>query len=214
MRVLHVIPSIAPCYGGPSRLVLDTCEALRNAGVDAEVATTNADESADLPIPDELPAMVQGVPVYFFARQNRWRYKFSWNLTNWLKRNVGQYDLLHIHALFSYSTAAAAFYARKFKVPYIMLPHGMLGPWPIRNRRLLKSIYLNAVEKKNLARAAAVHFTAEDELRTSVVAGRANFVLPYIVNLGTHAGARLSSKSDARVRILYMSRLDPKKGIE
>src|SRR6266550_2170714 len=144
LKVLHVIPAVAACYGGPSRVVLHTCKTLRNEGVEAEIATTNADGNFNLPIPKDSPTLVDGVPVYFFERQRPWDYKFSWNLTKWLKRNVPNYDLLHIHAVFSYSTAAAAFYARKHGIPYIMLPHGMLAPWPLRQNWVLKQVYLRA----------------------------------------------------------------------
>ncbi|HMH44889.1 MAG TPA: glycosyltransferase [Pyrinomonadaceae bacterium] len=214
MRVLHVIPAIADCYGGPSKVVFDTCKALRDEGVDAEIATTNASEGGNLPMPASLPTILEDVPVYVFERRPEWRYKVSRDLTTWLNQNVGNYDLLHIHALFSYSTAAAAYCARRHHVPYIMLPHGMLAPWPIQNKRLRKSIYLKAVEKNNISRAAAVHFTTEDELRTSVLTGRANFVLPYIISLATSVDGTVSSKPDSRPQILYLSRLDPKKGIE
>src|SRR5258708_1743592 len=108
VKVLHVIPAVAACYGGPSRVVLDTCKTLRNEGIEVEIATTNADGNLNLPIPDDSPTFVNGVPVYFFERQQPWDYKFSWGLTRWLKRNVASYDLLHIHAVFSYSTAVAA----------------------------------------------------------------------------------------------------------
>jgi glycosyltransferase involved in cell wall biosynthesis len=214
MRVLHVIPSIAARDGGPSKVVLDTCKALRSAGIEAEIATTNADGERNLPIPKEMPSLVDGVPVYFFRRQSRWRYKFSWDLTKWLKHNVANYDLLHLHALFSYSTAAAANYARKRGVPYILLPHGMLGPWPLQKRRLLKKLYLKLVEERNLEDAAAVHFTAEDELLTSAFVGRSRFVLPYVVDLFSETNGNRSPAETRRTRILYLSRLDPKKGVD
>jgi glycosyltransferase involved in cell wall biosynthesis len=213
MKVLHVIPAIAACYGGPSKVVLDTCRALRDAGIDAEIATTNADESGDVPIPNELPVMVKGVPVYFFARQNRWRYKFSWSLTKWLKRNVDQYDLLHLHALFSYSTTAGAHFARKRSIPYIVLPHGMLAPWAIQRRRFFKKSYLKLIEQRNLDRAAAVQFTVEEELNSSAFSGRSNLVLPYVIDLTNHQnGFRREGSSSPR--ILFLSRLHPKKGID
>src|SRR3954464_1587323 len=100
MRVLHVIPSIAACYGGPSKVILDTCKALRNAGIDAEIATTNADENGDLALTPSQPTNVAGVPTYFFQRHWGLRYKFSWGLTRWLGHNVRNYDLLNIHAVF------------------------------------------------------------------------------------------------------------------
>jgi len=214
VKVLHVIPAVAACYGGPSRAVLDTCRTLRKEGIEAEIATTNADGNVNLPIPEDAPTLVDGVPVHFFERQRPWDYKFSWGLTRWLKRNVAGYDLLHLHAVFSYSTAVAAFYARKHAIPYIMLPHGMLTPWPVRQNWLLKQVYLKMIERRNLEGAAAVQFTAEEELRTSVVRGRFNFVLPCIVDLETN-GNRLRPKPDpTRLRILFLSRIDPKKGID
>jgi glycosyltransferase involved in cell wall biosynthesis len=213
MKVLHVIPAIAACYGGPSKVVIDTCRALRDAGIDADIATTNADENGDLRIPVDVPALVDGVPVYFFPRQNRWRYKPSWGLTRWLRDNVTRYDLLHIHALFSYSTVVAARYARKYNVPYIMLPHGTLSAWPLRKNLMAKKIYLTVIEKKNLKRAAAVHFTAEDELLTSVAVGRSNFVLPYVVDLAVSGNACVAGRA-SQPRILFLSRIDPKKGLD
>src|SRR5436190_4675970 len=213
MKVLHVIPSIADCYGGPSKVILDTCRALRAAGIAAEIATTNADEEDDSPIPDELPVIVNDVPVYFFARQNRWSYKFSWNLTRWLKQNVTQYNLLHLHALFSYSTTAAAHFARKQLIPYIVLPHGMLAPWAIKQKRFLKQPYLRLIEQRNLEHAAAVQFTAEEELNSSAFRGQSNIVLPCVIDLAIQRNGHRREPSD-RPRILFLSRLHPKKGID
>jgi glycosyltransferase involved in cell wall biosynthesis len=212
MRVLHVIPAIAACYGGPSKVVLDTSKALRRAGVDAEIATTNADENGDIPLPVNQPASIDGVPLYFFRRHGTLRYKISWGLTRWLDQNVRNYDLLHIHAVFSYSTAAAAYYARKHRVPYLIVPHGMLNPWPLQQNGLLKSLYLSAIERRNLTRAAAVHFAVEDEFSNSIVKGHANLALPYVLDLTMHPNGNMPSH--AKPRILFLSRLDPKKGIE
>ena len=41
MRVLHVIPSISPLRGGPSRSVIDMVATLRLQDVDAAILTTN-----------------------------------------------------------------------------------------------------------------------------------------------------------------------------
>lgn len=212
MKVLHVIPAIAACYGGPSKVVVDTCRALRDAGVEAEIATTNADEHGGLLLPAQQPANVAGVPVYLFRRNGTLRYKVSWGLTRWLDQHVRDYDLLHIHAVFSYSTAAAAYYARRDSVPYLMVPHGMLNPWPLQQNGWLKKVYLTAIEKRNLIRAAAVHFAVDPELANSIIKGHANVALPYVLDLPIHGSGR--AVTNARPRILFLSRLDPKKGIE
>ena len=48
MRVLHVIPSVAQRYGGPSRAVIEMCRALRQDGVDTLIATTDADNPGEV----------------------------------------------------------------------------------------------------------------------------------------------------------------------
>jgi glycosyltransferase involved in cell wall biosynthesis len=152
------------------------------------------------------------VPVYFFRRHGKLRYKISWSLTRWLAHNVRKYDLLHIHAVFSYSTAAAAYYARRARVPYLIVPHGMLNPWPLQQNSLLKNIYLTAIERRNLTGAAAVQFAVDRELSNSVVKGRANLALPYVLDLPMPTDIHTAAR--ATPRILFLSRLDPKKGIE
>jgi len=215
VKVLHVIPALAACYGGPSKVVLDTCRALRNEGVQAEIATTNANGDTNSPLPLDLPSFLDTVPAHFFERQQPWRYKFSWPMTQWLKKNVANYDLLHIHAVFSYSTTAAAFYARKFGVPYIIYPHGMLAPWPLRKSRIRKALYLKAVEQKTIERANAIQFTAEEEFSMSTAVGKSRFVLPCIFDIEENHKERSNGASgDTKTNILFLSRMDPKKGID
>jgi len=51
MRVLHVIPSVASRYGGPSAAIAPMCRALAQAGVDPLIATTTADGPGRLDLP-------------------------------------------------------------------------------------------------------------------------------------------------------------------
>ena len=48
MKVLHVIPSVAQRDGGPARAVTGMCRALESLGVEAVIATTDADGPARL----------------------------------------------------------------------------------------------------------------------------------------------------------------------
>src|SRR5438552_1573716 len=47
MRVLHVIPSIAARYGGPSEAVIQLCKSLGSAGIAVDLAYTVASEEED-----------------------------------------------------------------------------------------------------------------------------------------------------------------------
>jgi len=108
MRVLHLIPSISPRRGGPSQAVLAMTSALRHQGVEASILTTNDDG------PDHLSGFPlgrwhehAGVPVLAFAR---WspplrvlrEFAVSPALVSWLRSHLADYDLLHVHALFSF----------------------------------------------------------------------------------------------------------------
>ena len=48
MKVLHVIPAVAPRYGGPSQAVIQMSQALRSEEVEVLIATTDADGKASL----------------------------------------------------------------------------------------------------------------------------------------------------------------------
>ena len=107
MRVLHVIPSVSPKRGGPSLAVLAMVRALRARGVDAEIATTTDDGEGVLDVPVEQLTEREGVPVRYF---DRWspplravrEFAYSRSLARWLEKAVGSYDLLHVHAIFSF----------------------------------------------------------------------------------------------------------------
>src|SRR5205823_3859278 len=78
--------------------------------------------------------------------------------------HVRDYDLVHIHALFSYPSVAAAVIAGIAGVPYLVRPLGVLNQWGMRHRRRwLKLLSLRVIESRILARAAAVHYTSRQE---------------------------------------------------
>src|SRR5690348_14224556 len=128
MRVLHVIPGIAPRYGGPSAAILPMCGALsRVPGLQVEIATTDADGAGRALTQDEVPPCP--APLHLFRRDFSERWKVSRGLGGWLWRHAGEYDLLHVHALWTFSTAAACAAARRHGVPVVIRPCGMLSDY-------------------------------------------------------------------------------------
>src|SRR5438045_9411043 len=117
MRVLHVIPGVAARYGGPSQAVFEMCWALGEQGVDALVVTTDADGPGRLKVERARPITHRGVPTIFFSRQLSEAFKYSHPLAVWLTRKVGRFDVVHIHAIFSHSSLAAARACRRHGIP-------------------------------------------------------------------------------------------------
>ena len=91
-----------------------------------EVTDDNGPER--LPVPLGRPVRENGVTYWHFRRQTKF-YTVSWPLSRWLGNNVAHYDLLHIHGLFSFSVASAAYWAGHRHVPYVVCPFGTLNRW-------------------------------------------------------------------------------------
>lgn len=170
MRILQIIPSISLVYGGPSQMVLGLSAALASQGIDVTIITTdsNGDIGQDpLDVPLNLPIKQNGYEIIYFRCSPFRRYKFSLSLLQWLNENARQFDLAHIHALFSPVTTLAATIARYHKLPYIIRPCGMLDPADLQKKKFLKQIYAAILERPNLAGAAAIHFTTKQEAKIS-----------------------------------------------
>ena len=88
MKVLHVIPGIAPRYGGPSQAVIQMCQALRSEEVEVLIATTDADGEGRLAVEIRKPVAYEGVPTIFFPRQLSEAFKYSRPLARWLDSNL------------------------------------------------------------------------------------------------------------------------------
>jgi glycosyltransferase involved in cell wall biosynthesis len=159
-------------------------------------------------------------PVRRFARQ--WGPgKPSWPLARWVARHVDRYDVVHVHALFSFASEVAALIARRRGVPYVIRPLGVLNRYGMRLRRpRLKRLWIWLVAGPLLRDAAAVHFTSQAEADEASELGipMRGVVIPLGVELPEPGDpesmrARFPALRGARV-LLFLSRLDPKKNLE
>ena len=211
-------------HGGPSRAVRAMEVALPAYGIECEIATTN-DDGAGRHTNHPL-----GVPVTpsFNERGRRWYfrknldfYKCSWSLAGWLSRSTRNYDLLHIHALFSFSTIAAAWAAKRSGIPFVVRPLGTLSLYSLRERRpWLKRLSLRFLERTLLANAAAVHFTSESEMYEAQELGirMRCAVIPLGLQFEPSVSELVANREFPTLSnstyLLSLSRVDPKKNID
>jgi glycosyltransferase involved in cell wall biosynthesis len=216
MRVLHVIPSIAERYGGPSRAVRGMCGALRARGVDAVVATTGADGPAELDVEYGNVIDFNGTRAILFRRQ--WSESFKWSpaLSQWLGQHASEFQLVHVHAVFSHSALAAGASCRAHGVPYVVRPLGTLDPWSLDRHRVRKQLLMALGARQLLAGAAAMHYTSSDE--QALAEGRLQWLPPgVVVSLGIDDECFASEEEVERPRdriVLSIGRLHPKKRVE
>jgi glycosyltransferase involved in cell wall biosynthesis len=223
LKVLHVIPSVSPMRGGPSVLVRTIARSLARAGLEVHIAATDDNGQDRLDVPHGTPVLEEGPTYWYFPRQTRF-YTFSWPLSWWLSRHVRDYDLVHIHGLFSFATLPAALWASRSGVPYIVRPLGTLNRWGMRNRHpLLKKLSFRLIESRILAGAAVVHYTSQQEQLEAAELGivQKSVVIPNpvdeTVGHSMHVPGRfraLYPQLADRTVILFLSRLDAKKGLD
>jgi glycosyltransferase involved in cell wall biosynthesis len=220
MKVLHVIAAVAPRYGGPSTAVLGTCRALQALGLEPLLVTTDADAPRRLPVRLDAPTSFHGVPAVFFPCQWSEALKYSRPLARWLEAHVGEFDVVHVHGIFSHACLAAGRSARRRGIPYVVRPLGMLDPWSLARRRLAKRALWTLGVGRLLGAAAAVHYTSAGEQRLAEqLPGLApGVVIPLGVDESLVAATRESpagaAGAGAEPYVLSLSRLHPKKGLE
>lgn len=221
-KILHVIPSVGYLRGGPSVVVQTLAWGLAKRGIETHIVTTDDNGPAErLKVPHGKPVIKEGVSYWYFCRQTRF-YAFSWPLSAWLARHIREFDLVHIHALFSFASLPAAYYAHRHRVPYLVRPLGTLSKWGVRTRRpWLKKLSFRFIESRILKYAALVHYTSEQE---RLEAESFEIATPFAIvpnplperPTNIQAGRFRSQYPELQGRriILFLSRLDKKKGLD
>jgi glycosyltransferase involved in cell wall biosynthesis len=224
VRVLHVIPSLSPKHGGPSFALPLIIRASALYGIRTTVATTDDDgPGARVSVrTGERSRTGEHSDAIYFPKQTEF-YKASWSLNRWLRRHASAYDVVHIHALFSFSSVAAAWAARRAAVPYIVRPLGVLNRWGMQNRRRwLKQQSLQLLEIPILRNAAAIHYTASAERAEAEAAmpflATRSVIIPVPIAPNAEGDPerlrqRFSQLADGPV-VLFLSRISPKKRLE
>ncbi|MEM6717288.1 MAG: hormogonium polysaccharide biosynthesis glycosyltransferase HpsP, partial [Cyanobacteria bacterium P01_C01_bin.147] len=224
LRILQIVPSISLVYGGPSQMVRGFSQALSAAGAEVTILTTDSNgdvDEAPLDVPLGVPVKEENYTVYYFRCSPFRRYKFSLDLLSWLWEHAQDYDLAHVHALFSPVSSFSATVLRQRGLPYLMRPLGTLDPADLSKKKQFKQLYAAVLERPNLAGAAAIHFTSEQEARVSERFGTdtPGMVLPLGVNPLPPVAHEIDVYEELEIPrdrplLLFMSRLDPKKGID
>jgi len=222
MKVLQVIPSVGPLRGGPSFAVRSIASGLAACGLETHVATTDDNgPGRRLDVEFGRPRQENGATYWYFPRQSSF-YLYSAPFTGWMWRHAADYQLIHIHAVFSYCSNMAAYIAYTLGVPYVVRPLGVLNRWGMEERRpWLKRLSFALIERHLLKNAAFIHYTAEQERIEAAQCGVDDrpVIIPNPVEPPNANGAkgelrRLYPELQSKRIALFLSRIDRKKGLD
>jgi len=226
MRILHVIPSLSVKEGGPSLALPVMARALSQQGIEVTIATTDDDGRGKRQAVALGRYTIDDQRIhYIYFRKNTDFYKISFQLWRWLVKHVAEFHVVHIHALFSYTSIVAAVIARREGVPYVIRPLGVLNKWGMTNRRrILKKLSLRWIELPILRSASAIHYTSRaEQLEASLahpgIASLPSTVIPLAIEAVNQSGESAAffakfPEASGRPIVLFLSRLDRKKGLE
>src|SRR5690242_3335914 len=214
MKVLHVSSAFFPghSHGGIIPAFYELCQSLGRLGCDVKVLTTDASgdgRAMEVDCTNEV-RLAERVHIryckYLMGRS------VSPTLLRLLPRYIRLADVVHLSSVYNFPTIPTLLLCRVMGKPLIWSPHGALQRWEGTRRRKLKTIWewmCRMVGPTPLR----LHVTCDEE----AVASRARFpgcqtvTIPYCVAIPK---ARVKTYSEHELRLLYLGRLDPKKGIE
>lgn len=221
MRILHVIPWLAPRYGGPAISVPQASVGLAERGHHVEIVTTTADRPGVLDVPTGRVIDWAGAAATFHPVSTPSRYVTSWSMLTDLRRRVSTFDVVHIHYLYRFHGLAAAAVARSQGVPYVIQAHGSLDPWHRHQKRRAKDLYHALVEDPIIRGASAMLCTSR---REELAIRDLGYTVPtWVIPIGIDAdelrmpgapdfAAAAGIGVDARV-VTFLGRISAKKGV-
>jgi glycosyltransferase involved in cell wall biosynthesis len=215
MKVLHVVPSFHPAYsyGGPIRSTFELCRNAVELGCEVRVLTTDAnglDRVLDVDKNEEVE-LPEGFRVRYCPRHQR--HSVSPTLMRLLPTYMRWADVVHLTGVYNFPTFPTIFWSRLLNKPLIWSPRGALQRWEGSSRVGPKAVWdllwYHTADRDELT----MHVTSEHENRETLARFR-ELRIAMIPN-GVDVPADLNRvERNQELRLLFIGRLDPKKGIE
>ncbi|MEO6850704.1 MAG: glycosyltransferase [Mucilaginibacter sp.] len=217
MKLLQINASYKPAYiyGGPTMSVSKLSEQMAKAGCIVEVFTTTANGPGELPIKPDERTVVDGVGVTYFTRLTKDHTHFSPKLLRKLWKDVGKFDLVHIHAWWNLVSVFSCWIALMRGIPVIISPRGTLSSYSFNNKNNLPKKLLHNLLGKRLLRKSNFHVTSERERAAieSIVRPKSIVDIPNFVKLPGDIPAPIV-RDTGPLKMLFFSRIEEKKGLD
>ncbi|WP_312067457.1 glycosyltransferase [Empedobacter sp.] len=208
MKIVHVISSVDASTGGPARSSTSLVESLL---LDSKIKRV------------DLYTLISENPIIKeFSIRDKSTIRFCkptfLDYSSELKNRLKEFDcdMYHGHGLWNLPIHQMAKIAQDKNIPYIISIRGMLEPWSLTQSKLKKKIAMNLYQNKDLKLATCLHATAVSEAESIRALGYKNpiAVIPNGINLDEYPLKDFKKNIKEKNKILFLSRIHPKKGIE
>lgn len=168
-KLLIIIPYFIPAYGygWPLKVAYDQARVLLQQWYDVTVLTTDALDHQHRV--QKLEEVIDGIKIFRCKNVFNQLAKFHnayWPpaMKGWLKRNIKNYDIVHIHDILNLPAVWWSRYAQKNNIPYFLHPHGTLSDVRINSRKsFIKKMFLQLFSSMLHAAAGIFALTAVEK---------------------------------------------------
>lgn len=124
MKILQVVPFFTPARGGSVVVPYNLSKHLAERGHEVTIITT------DFEFDKEYIKSLTGVRVVpFHCIANIRGFLISPSMKKWLKKEIGNFDVVHMHNFRPYQNIIVHHYAQKYNIPYVLQAHGSVLPF-------------------------------------------------------------------------------------
>src|SRR3972149_3967362 len=217
MKILQVIPYLTPKRGGDVNVCYNLSKQLVGRGHKITIITT------DFEFDSEYAKILEGygikiIPFHCVANIKLLLISFSMN--KWLESNLKNFDIIHMHNFRSYQNIIVYKCAKKYKIPYVLQPHGTTPR--IIEKKILKWFFDIAFGYNILNNAVKIIAVSKQEAEYDHQMGINNEKISVIYNgMDTDSFKDLPKYGFFRKKygingkmILYLGRIHKSKGID
>ena len=126
MKILQVIEFFTPRKGGSVNSVYNLSKELAKKGHDVTIITTDFEFDTQYAESIEKENVIV---IPFHCIINIGLFLVSPSMNKWLKENIKDFDIVHMHNFRTYQNIIVSYYAKEYNIPYILQAHGSVLPF-------------------------------------------------------------------------------------
>ena len=227
MRILQITPTFIPSRFGGISLFYNLSKNLVKRGHEVIVFTTDIKDRY-LRLSDiQSGRDIDGIKVYYFRNisnllATKYRLAFPRGMSAAVKREISNFDIIHLHNVRTFQNVIIHHYARKYNVPYVLQAHGSLVTFFYKGwqKRIFDVIWGRRI-LKDAAKVVAVTPIEAEQYRNMGISENKIEIIPNGIDLSEFEN--LPERGEFRAKygldkeqkiILYLGRIHKIKGLD
>lgn len=216
MNIAHILSHVSEIYAGVPIGTRKMVSAIRQLGVEVSLWATGTPQEQD-------QFRKEGLLARLYKPKWPVQWRRSPDFASALEKECQNFDIFHIHEIWSYPQYLAAKLAMEKEIPYILAPRASLEPWRMRYKGFKKYLYFNLIGSSLMRNASCLHAVSDGEVDGFRKLGyRGPIFVAYngiVPEEFEHLPDPLEAENEwpllkGRRAVLFFSRLSPEKGLD